>query len=262
MGINGEKFEKLMDVMEKLRGPNGCPWDKEQTHDSITMGFVEELYEFIEAVEDKDIETMKEELGDLCLHIVFQVQIAKENGEFKMAEVLDSIIEKLIRRHPHVFANVKVKDSDEVIVNWDDIKKQEKEKQHRKSVVDGIPRHLPALSKARKVQLKARKVGFDWDKVEDVVLKIEEELAELREAMQEKNQEHISEELGDVLFSIVNLSRFLDVEPELALHNTVKKFMNRFRAIENALEQKGKTIQDASFEEMDALWDEVKLSNQ
>jgi len=225
MGIDGEKFEKLIEVMETLRSPNGCPWDREQSHESITMGFVEELYEFIEAVEDKDIETMKEELGDLSLHIVFQVQIAKENGEFEMAEVLDSIIEKLIRRHPHVFSDVKVKDSDEVVANWDDIKKTEKEKQHRKSVVDGIPRHLPALSKARKVQIKAKKVGFDWDKVEDVILKLEEELGELREAMEEKNQEHISEELGDVLFSVVNLSRFLDVEPERALHNTVKKFM-------------------------------------
>ncbi len=258
MSVNGEKFEKLMEVMKTLRSPGGCPWDVEQTHESITMGFVEELYEFIEAVEDKDIETMKEELGDLCLHIVFQVQIAKENGEFTMAEVLDSIIEKLIRRHPHVFSDVKVKNSNEVVVNWDDIKKQEKQKQHRKSVVDGIPRHLPALSKARKVQIKARKVGFDWDKVEDVILKIKEEFNELYEAIEEKNQEHINEELGDVLFSVVNLSRFLDVEPERALHNTVRKFMSRFRAIENALEEKGTTVQEASFEEMDSLWDQVK----
>ena len=258
MSVNGEKFEKLMDVMKTLRSPGGCPWDIEQTHETITMGFVEELYEFIEAVEDKDIETMKEELGDLCLHIVFQVQIAKENGEFSMAEVLDSIIEKLIRRHPHVFSDVKVKNSNEVIANWDDIKKTEKEKQHRKSVVDGIPRHLPALSKARKVQIKAKKVGFDWDKIEDVILKIKEEFNELYEAIEEKNQKHISEELGDVLFSVVNLSRFIDVEPERALHNTVRKFMNRFRAIETALEGKGKTIQEASFEEMDSLWDEVK----
>jgi len=258
MSVNGEKFEKLINVMKTLRSPGGCPWDIEQTHESITMGFVEELYEFIEAVEDKDIETMKEELGDLCLHIVFQVQIAKENGEFTMAEVLDSIIKKLIRRHPHVFSDVKVKNSNEVIANWDDIKKTEKEKQHRKSVVDGIPRHLPALSKARKVQIKAKKVGFDWDKIEDVILKIKEEFNELYEAIEEKNQEHISEELGDVLFSVVNLSRFIDVEPERALHNTVKKFMNRFRAIETALEEKGTTVQDASFEEMDSLWDEVK----
>ena len=258
MSVNGEKFEKLMEVMKTLRGPGGCPWDVEQTHESITMGFVEELYEFIEAVEDKDIETMKEELGDLCLHIVFQVQIAKENGEFTMAEVLDSIIEKLIRRHPHVFSDVKVKNSNEVVANWDDIKKQEKQKQHRKSVVDGIPRHLPALSKARKVQIKAKKVGFDWDKVEDVILKIKEEFNELYEAIEEKNQDHINEELGDVLFSVVNLSRFLDVEPERALHNTVRKFMSRFRAIENALEEKGTTIQEASFEEMDSLWDQVK----
>ena len=258
MSVNGEKFEKLINVMKTLRSPGGCPWDIEQTHESITMGFVEELYEFIEAVEDKDIETMKEELGDLCLHIVFQVQIAKENGEFTMAEVLDSIIEKLIRRHPHVFSDIKVKNSSEVIANWDDIKKTEKEKQHRKSVVDGIPRHLPALSKARKVQIKAKKVGFDWDRIEDVILKIKEEFNELYEAIEEKNQEHISEELGDVLFSVVNLSRFIDVEPERALHNTVKKFMNRFRAIETALEEKGKTIQEASFDEMDSLWDQVK----
>jgi len=227
MNKYGEKFEELINVVAKLRAPDGCVWDREQTHESITHGFVEELYEFIEAVEDKDVKTMKEELGDLCLHVVFQVQIAKEEGEFDMAEVLDGIIKKLIRRHPHVFSDAKVKNSKEVIQNWEEIKKGEKEE--RKSVVDGIPRHLPALSKAHKLQKKVKKVGFDWENIEDVLLKVEEELKELREAIKEKDKEHITEELGDLLFSVVNVSRFVDVQPEQALHGTVKKFMNRFQ---------------------------------
>jgi len=256
MSKNGEKFEELMEIVARLRAPDGCVWDREQTHESITQGFIEELYEFIEAVEDNDLETMKEELGDLCLHVVFQIQIAKENGEFKMVEVLDGIIKKLIRRHPHVFGDAKVKNSKDVIRNWEDIKKEEKDK--RKSVVDGIPRHLPALSKAHKLQKKVKKVGFDWEDIEDVILKVEEELQELRDAIKENDQEHVAEELGDLLFSVVNLSRFVDVEPEQALHKTVKKFMNRFRAIESALESKNKTVQEASFQELDELWDEVK----
>ncbi len=256
MNKNGEKFEELIDVVAKLRDPDGCVWDREQTHESVTHGFVEELYEFIEAVEDKDIKTMKEELGDLCLHVVFQIQIAKEEGEFEMAEVLDGIIKKLIRRHPHIFSDVKVKNSKEVIQNWEEIKKREKK--DRKSVVDGIPRHLPALSKAHKLQKKVRKVGFDWENIDDVLQKVEEELQELRDAIKEKDKEHITEELGDLLFSVVNVSRFVDVQPEQALHGTVKKFMNRFRDIESILENENRTVQDASFQELDSLWDEVK----
>ncbi len=258
MNTDCAKFEELMDVMAKLRGPNGCPWDKQQTHASLTSGFLEELYEFIEAVDDNDIETMREELGDLCLHIVFQVQLAREAGEFTMTEVLEGIIEKLVRRHPHVFGDITVGDADEVIVNWDTIKKKEKKNAARTSVVDGIPRHLPALSKAHKLQRKVRKVGFDWDRLEDVMLKVDEELGELRDAIKEGNQAHVTEELGDLLFSIVNVSRFVDVEPEQALHKTVRKFMNRFRAIEAGLEKRGKTVDDATFEEMDALWEETK----
>ncbi len=256
MNKNGEKFEELMEVVAKLRAPDGCMWDREQTHESITLGFVEELYEFIEAVEDKDLKTMKEELGDLCLHVVFQIQIAKEEGEFEMVEVLDGIIKKLIRRHPHVFGDVKVKNSKEIVQNWDEIKKGEKTE--RKSVVDGIPRHLPALSKAHKLQKKVKKVGFDWDNIEDVLLKVDEELQELREAIVEKDKEHITEELGDLLFSVVNVSRFVDVQPEQALHGTVKKFMKRFRGIEKILENENRTVEDASFEELDSLWDKVK----
>jgi tetrapyrrole methylase family protein/MazG family protein len=257
MSIAGEKFEELLSIMAALRAPDGCPWDREQSHTSLTTTFIEELYEFIEAVEEQDSEMMKEELGDLCLHIAFQTQIARENGEFTMAEVLDGINKKLIRRHPHVFGDIEVEHAGQVIQNWEQIKKEEKG-HARSSALDGIPRHLPALSKAHKVQRKARKVGFDWDDIEDVLKKVDEEIGELREAMRAGNRDAIEEELGDILFSIVNVSRFVEVEPEQALHRTVRKFTSRFRKIEERLSEKGISIENASFEEMDALWDAVK----
>ena len=257
MNSAGEKFEELMRIMAALRAPDGCPWDREQTHASLTPTFVEEVYEFIDAVEENDSEMMKEELGDLCLHIVFQAQIAQEQGEFSMADALEEINKKLVRRHPHVFGDVKVEHAGEVLQNWEKIKKEEKG-HSRPSALDGVPRHLPALSKAHKVQKKARKVGFDWEKIEDVLHKVEEEIGELREAIRQGEQPAIEEELGDVLFSIVNVSRFVNVEPEQALHRTVRKFTNRFRKIEEKLKEKGISVEEAGFAELDALWEEVK----
>jgi tetrapyrrole methylase family protein/MazG family protein len=257
MSSAGKKFEELMNIMAALRAPSGCPWDREQTHATLTPTFIEELYEFIDAVEENDSEMMKEELGDLCLHVAFQAQIAQENNEFTLSEALDGINQKLVRRHPHVFGEVKVENAGQVVENWEQIKKEEKG-DTRTSALDGIPRHLPALSKAHKVQRKARKVGFDWDDIEDVLKKVDEEMGELREALRSEDQDAIEDEMGDVLFSVVNVSRFVDVEPEQALHRTVRKFTNRFRKIEERLKEKGISIEDASFEEMDALWDAVK----
>ena len=256
MGTTGKKFEKLVDVMAKLRGPKGCPWDKEQTHESLVSTFLEELHEFIEAVEDKDMATMQEELGDLCLHIVFQAQLATEKKRFTVADVLDGIVAKLIRRHPHVFGSAKAGNAAEVLRNWDALKRIEKT--DRTSVVDGIPRHLPALSRAHAVQKKVKRVGFEWRQIRDVMAKVDEELGELRDAIAAGRHAEIEDELGDLLFSVVNLARFVQVEPERALHKTVRKFMDRFRQVEKGLEKRGTTPEKSTLEEMDALWTKIK----
>jgi tetrapyrrole methylase family protein/MazG family protein len=261
MGIDGQKFEELIEVMAALRGPNGCPWDREQTHASLSTSFLEELYEFIEAAEDNNVVHMREELGDLCLHIVFQAQIAREAGEFTIAESLDNIIVKLRRRHPHVFGDVKVEHTDEVLDNWDRIKREEK-KHERSSVVDGIPRHLPALQKAHTLQRKVQRVGFDWQHVQDVIAKVDEELREVGHAIEQGKEPEIEEELGDLLFSVVNLARFVKVDPEQALHRTVRKFMQRFREIEDRLAAQGKSVHEATFEELDGLWEAIKAERQ
>jgi len=257
MATDGRKFEKLVTIMAQLRGPHGCPWDKEQTHESLVPTFLEELHEFIEAVEDGDFEAMKEELGDLCLHLVFQARLASERKRFAIGDVLDGIAEKLIRRHPHVFGTVKAKHAADVLRNWEHIKRAEKKK-GRTSVVDGVPRRLPALSKAHAVQRKVKRVGFEWRRIKDVMAKVDEELGELRAALASGRQAAITEELGDLLFSIVNLARFVEVEPERALHKTVRKFMDRFREVESRLALRGKTPEQSTLEEMDALWTDIK----
>lgn len=258
MTAAGEQFEKLLEIMAHLRGPQGCPWDKEQTHASICPAFLEELHEFIEAVEDHDIAAMREELGDLCLHIAFQAQVAVDNHEFGMADALAGINEKLVRRHPHVFGTQQLATPEAVLHNWEQIKKTEKTHQARTSVVDGIPRHLPALSKAHKLQKKVRKVGFDWNNLADVLAKVDEEVAELRAALASGVAEHVREEIGDVLFSIVNVARFVDVDAERALHQTVRKFMRRFRALEEVFGARGAKLESATLAELDAVWNEVK----
>lgn len=246
----------LIDVMRRLRSPGGCPWDIEQTHESLRTNIIEEVYEVIEAIDLQDKDLLCEELGDLLLQIVFHARMAEETGAFSMQDVVDGITEKLIRRHPHIFGDVQASDAAQVLINWEAIKKQEKPE--RTSAIDGIPQGLPALMYAWKLQKKAAKVGFDWEEIGPVWEKLSEELAELKEALGENNQKHIEEELGDMLFVIVNLSRFIKVQPELALLGTNKKFIRRFNYVEEQVKKSGKEWEDFSLNQLDKWWDEAK----
>jgi tetrapyrrole methylase family protein/MazG family protein len=250
-------FERLMTIMRQLRAPGGCPWDAEQTHESLKRYLLEETYEVIEAIDEGSPAMLKEELGDLLLQPVFHAAIAEEKGDFTMAEVLETINEKLVRRHPHVFGNAIIRSSDEQVTNWEKIKQSEKDKV-RKSALSGVPPHLPALLKAHKITEKAARVGFDWEHVDQVFAKVMEELHEFEETMTEGNQERMEAELGDLLFAIVNLGRFLAINPEDALRKTIARFATRFAHIEESLHQKGQALQDTSLAEMDRLWDEAK----
>ncbi|MGQ9607963.1 MAG: nucleoside triphosphate pyrophosphohydrolase [bacterium] len=249
-------FSELVEVIAKLRGEEGCPWDRQQTHDTLKINIIEEAYEALEAIDEKDDEKIEEELGDLLMQVLLNAQIAKEEGKFDIYGVIQKIKEKLIRRHPHVFGDVKVKSAHEVIQNWDEIKSKEKE---RESLMDGIPTNLPALIRARKVQSKASRVGFDWDKSEDVFIKIEEELRELKESIEKGEHDSIEEELGDILFSIVNLSRFLNIEPEIALMKTTAKFIKRFKQMELRIANDGNKIIDYDLKGLDEIWNSIKL---
>lgn len=247
----------LTEVMETLRSPGGCPWDIEQTHESLRRYMIEEVYEVIEAIENEDAPLLCEELGDLLLQIVFHARVAEECGQFSMQDVIDGVTEKMIRRHPHVFGDISVSDAGEVLVNWDAIKAQEKAGQ-RKGALDGVSPGLPALMAAFKLQKKASKVGFDWDEIKDVWEKVREELGELAEASAEKDKAKIEEEFGDVLFSLVNLSRFLHIEPETSLTAANHKFRRRFTFIEEKMEKQGKCWQDMTLDDMNTLWERAK----
>lgn len=247
----------LVDIMARLRAPGGCVWDIEQTHSSLRRYMVEEVYEVLEAIELADGEKMCEELGDLLLQIVFHARVAEEFGTFTMQDVVDVVTEKMIRRHPHVFGDISVQNAAEVVVNWDEIKKQEKGCE-RKSVIDGIPKDLPSLMRAYKMQAKAAKVGFDWDTIEPVWGKIREEIAELQEAVQLGDSIEVENELGDVLFAVVNLARFLGVEPEVALTATNNKFARRFGYVEDQVNAKGLDWKSLDLVFLDKLWDEAK----
>lgn len=250
-----EQFKKLVEVVAALRDPiTGCPWDSQQTPASLVANFIEELYEAIEAIEDEDDKALREELGDLLLHIVFQAQIASETGVFDMNDVLNGIVDKLIRRHPHIFGDAMAKDANGVKMNWERIKKQEKKE--RNSVLDGIPRSLPALIKAWRIQEKAASVGFDWQEMVPVIAKMDEERQELDKALESGNPDSIFEELGDLLFSVVNLARKLNLDAEAALNHTIAKFYNRFRYVE-AQYQDG-DIHAATLEELDKHWEAAK----
>jgi len=250
-------FDRLMEIMRRLRAPGGCPWDAEQTHDSLKRYLLEECYEVIEAIDANDMAHLKEELGDLMLQPIFHAAIAEEKGEFTIDDVLDSINEKLIRRHPHVFGGEKVKSADEQVANWERIKKKEKGAE-RKSALSGVPPQLPALMKAHKVTEKAARVGFDWEHVDQVFAKVLEELHELEETMVSRDQERMEAELGDLLFATVNLGRFLAVDPEEALRKTISRFTSRFAHVEETLHERGVPLQEATLEEMDKLWEEAK----
>jgi tetrapyrrole methylase family protein/MazG family protein len=250
------ELEELIKIMSALRGEKGCPWDREQTMESLKPFIVEETYEVLEAIDGKNPEDVKEELGDLLFQIVFQCQIAKEKGDFDMADVIEKIGRKMIARHPHVFGDADYKTSAEVLVHWEAQKKREGKQ--RESLLEGVPKTLPSLLRAHRLQDRAARVGFDWDKVGDVMNKLDEEIGEFKEAMEKNDEDAIEEELGDVLFMIVNISRFIGVNPEDALRKTISKFISRFRYIEMASADSGRTLSDMTLAEMDALWDEAK----
>jgi len=247
--------------MARLRGENGCPWDREQTHQSLKPYLAEEMYETLDAIDTGDMEHLKEELGDMLLQIVFHSQLANERGDFSMNDVCATISEKLVRRHPHVFGEANADTPEKVVKQWDEIKKSEGTKAHRKSILDGVPISMPALMRAMNLQEKASSVGFDWEGWEGAFEKLEEEVAELRKAISEKNAAHVAEEVGDLLFSIVNAARHMNIDPEEALRKTSGKFTRRFMHVEGNIVKKHGSFSGSSLEEMDALWNEAKLKD-
>ena len=250
--MTGNKFNEFVEIVKRLR--KECPWDREQTNDSIKAATIEEAYEVVEAIEKKNFEELKNELGDLLLHVVFHTIIASETQNFKINDVIDSIQEKLVRRHPHVFGEVKVSGSEEVKKNWETIKLDE----GRNSVLDGVPEMLPALQRAHRLQEKAAKVGFDWEKKEDVWKKVIEEVEEMHLSEGEGNYDKLEDEIGDVFFALVNYARFLGVNPENALRRTNSKFIHRFSYVESKIKDLGKKLADSNLQEMDKYWEESK----
>lgn len=252
------QIQDLVQIMKILRSENGCSWDKEQTHKSLKQSLLEEAYEAVDAAEQDDIEGLKEELGDLLMLIVFNSQIATENKSFNFDDICDGICKKLVLRHPHVFKNLKVSGTDEILENWDRIKREEKKQTSYTDTLLAVPKALPALLKAEKVQRRAKKAGFDWDEVNGALDKVLEEANEVADEIKCGNNENASMELGDLLFAIVNLSRFINTNPEQALNNATTKFINRFAKVEELANKRGIIMSETSLEELDLLWDEVK----
>jgi len=250
-----DPFWRVVKIMEILRGEGGCPWDREQTRESLKPYLIEEAYEVLEAIDEKDPEKLKEELGDLLLQIIFHAQMAKEKGEFDVSQVLQTLAEKLIRRHPHVFGEAMVENAQEVLENWEVIKEQE---EGHSSTLGGVPSSLPALLQARRIQDKASRVGFDWSQVEPVWDKVAEEWGEFKDACAQGDRDAMFRELGDLLFAIVNLSRFLGMDAEDALKQCNKRFINRFSYVEKRLREQGQTPQETDLETMDRYWEEAK----
>ncbi|MGB9807368.1 MAG: nucleoside triphosphate pyrophosphohydrolase [Thermosulfidibacteraceae bacterium] len=247
-------FDRLVWIMKELRAK--CPWDRVQTWDSLKPYIIEEAYEVVSAIEERNVQKLKEELGDLLLQVVFQSEIASESKEFDIYGVIEFLCEKLIRRHPHVFGDLNVEDKEEVLENWEKIKSSEKKS--RESLLDGVPDSLPALLSAYRLQEKASRVGFDWGDITSVWKKVEEELGELKEAVEKGSRDNIEAELGDLLFAIANLARFLDVDPESALRMCNRRFKERFKYIEESLREKGLKWGDVNLEYLDKLWEEAK----
>jgi tetrapyrrole methylase family protein/MazG family protein len=251
-----ESFQKLVDIMTRLRARDGCPWDHVQTSETLKPYLIEETYELVEAIDEKDPAKIKEELGDLLLQIVFHAQIAKDQGEFDINDVIEGISRKMVSRHPHVFGDAKFETPEEVTKQWQDRKREEGK--CKESALEGVPKELPSLLRAHRLQSRAAKVGFDWEKVEDVFGKLDEELKEFRVALENKDKREIEDELGDIFFVLVNISRFVGVNAEEALRKTISKFISRFRYIEMKAADEGRQLSDMPLEEMDALWDEAK----
>jgi len=248
-------MDRLLHVVDRLRGEDGCPWDREQTLHTLKQYLIEECYEVVDALDYGSVDEHREELGDVLLHVALQARIRQEEGEFSFNDVANAIADKLIRRHPHVFGDVQVAGSGEVLQNWEAIKVKEKKEP---SVLHGVPRHLPSLQKAQRVQSRVSRVGFDWPENEDVLAKIDEELAETRAAISGGDEKEIMEEIGDLLFAVVNLSRFQKVNAEEALRATVAKFTRRFKQVERRLRDEGKKVEESSLDEMETHWQAVK----
>lgn len=252
MGKNGEAFERLVQIMDELR--EKCPWDRKQTIQSLSHLSIEELYELVDAIYEEDYQGIKEELGDLMLHLVFYAKIAREQNAFTLDEMINAVCDKLIHRHPHIYGDVQVSNEEDVKRNWEKLKIKE----GKKSVLQGVPKSLPAIVKAVRIQEKSKQVGFEWENTGQVMAKVDEELGELKEAVANGDAEHMEEELGDLLFSVVNLSRFINTDPEAALERTNKKFIQRFQAMEEIAMQRSTSLAEMSLQEMDDLWNKVK----
>lgn len=254
----GEKFERLVEIMAKLRSADGCPWDRQQTHETLKKYVIEETYEVVDAVDAGDMEELCGELGDLLLQILFHAQLARERGDFDIARVIEGISTKLIRRHPHVFGDVEVASAEEVLHNWEQIKSAEKGFEKRESLLDGVPNSLPSLMRAMEISKRAAGAGFEWPNLDAVIEKLDEEVHELKHEVAMGHRERAAEEIGDLLFTIVNVARWMKVDPEDALRTMTKRFAERFRRIEDAAKESGKLLEEMSIEEMDAVWDRAK----
>ncbi len=253
-----KELDRLINIIKELRTPEtGCPWDIKQTSKSLIPNFIEELYETVEAIESENISDLKEELGDLLMHIIMQIEIANEKSELKIEEILDGISDKLVLRHPHVFGEKHNLTVDEIKSNWEKIKNQ-KEKKSRESILEGIPMKMPAIIVAQRIQEKAASVGFDWKSFKPVFDKIEEEIQECKDAVFNDDKDNIEEEIGDILFSVINLSRKLNIDAETALRRTINKFNTRFQFVEKNLKEEGKNIYETDLDEMDRLWEMAK----
>ncbi len=246
-------FDDLVNLMTRLRGPDGCPWDRKQTLPDLKPYVIEEAYEVVDAIDRNDRAALLEEIGDLLLEAVFVAEITREEGTFDVYDSLTAIHDKLVRRHPHVFGDVEAKDAEQVLVNWEKLKQDER-KAENKSLLAGVPQSMPALLKASRLTEKASRVGFDWRRTEDVFDKVDEEISELREAVASGDPAHVHEEIGDLLFTIANIARKVNVNPEEALQSTNRKFMRRFGSMESRVD----TFEGMSLEEIDRLWDEAK----
>jgi MazG family protein len=252
-----DHFAKLCQIVAKLRAPGGCPWDQEQTRESLLPQLIEEAYEVADSVRAGDTANFREELGDLLLHVIMQAEIAREAGAFDIDDVLEGITNKLIRRHPHVFGKTELPDSGAVLRQWEAIKRDEKKKNHT-YFLDGVPKALPALIRAQKVQSKVARVHFDWDELRDVIGKIEEELTETRAAVAAADQGSVEDEIGDLLFAVVNLARKCQLDAESTLQIATDKFIERFNRLEDEVKARGKELGDVGLEELDKVWNEIK----
>lgn len=252
--MNGKAIGELVQTMKTLLSPEGCPWDREQTHDSLTRYLIEETYEVIEAIGEGEMDKIREELGDLLLQVVFHAALAERDGHFNLDDVADTVNQKMISRHPHVFGKMEINTSDEVMQNWEGFKREE----GKKSILEGVPRILPALLRAHKLQEKAQRVGFDWPQITGALEKLQEEIEEYAIASQNHDPDQIEDEMGDILFAAVNIARMSGVEPEQALQRSNDKFTRRFQHIEKRLREEGSVLEEAGLERMDALWDDAK----